>query len=119
MHPLPDPLGPLKPQQYNPLKTLLGPPDFGLRDLWLSESYHPRHADKIGFRLRFCNASFNSAGAPVPLINSTLPREAWTMNVHAVEGAEEDSYRFNPWRGEPRDCSATAGCSGARRRIYH
>ena len=29
--------------QYNPLETLLGPPDFGLRDFWLSESYHPRH----------------------------------------------------------------------------
>ena len=25
-------------------------------------------------------------------------REAWTMNIDAVEGAEEDSYRFNPWR---------------------
>lgn len=34
---------------------------------------NPPHADKIGFRKRFCNASYNSAGAPVPLINSTLP----------------------------------------------
>ena len=86
---------------------------------------NPPHADKIGFRKRFCNASYNSAGAPVPMINSTLPyapprslrhlhtwlvradaatswmrrsRAAWTMNVDAVEGAEEDSYRFNPWR---------------------
>jgi hypothetical protein len=41
LHPLTDPLGPLK-TQYNPLKPLLGPPDFGLWDLWLSESYHPR-----------------------------------------------------------------------------
>ena len=41
MHPLPDPLGPLK-TQYNLLKPLLGPPDIGLRDLWLSGSYHPR-----------------------------------------------------------------------------
>jgi hypothetical protein len=32
---------PLK-TQYNPLQTLLGPSDFGLGDLWLSESYHPR-----------------------------------------------------------------------------
>ena len=59
---------------------------------------NPPHADKIGFRKRFCNASYNSAGAPVPMINSTLPRDAWTMNVDAIEGAEEDSYRFNPWR---------------------
>ena len=42
MHPLTDPLGPLK-TQYNPLKPLLGPPDFGPRDRWLSESYHPRY----------------------------------------------------------------------------
>ena len=36
MHPLEDPQGPLK-TKYNPLKSLLGPPDFGLQDLWLSE----------------------------------------------------------------------------------
>lgn len=60
---------------------------------------NPPKASKIGFNKRFCNASFNSAGAPAPLINSTLPREAWTMNVNAVEGsAQEDPYRFNPWR---------------------
>ena len=35
-----DPRGPLK-TQYTPLKILLGPPDFGARDLWLSLSYHP------------------------------------------------------------------------------
>ena len=40
MHPLEDPQGPLK-TQYNPLKSLLGPPDFGLQEFWLSESYHP------------------------------------------------------------------------------
>ena len=50
MHPLPDPLGPLK-TQYNPLEPLPGPPDFGLRDLWLSESYHPRHLFENGFEL--------------------------------------------------------------------
>ena len=59
---------------------------------------NPPHADKIGFRKRFCNTSWNSAGAPTPMINSTLPREAWTMNVDATLGEEEDSYRFNPWR---------------------
>ena len=41
-HLLEDPRDPFK-TQYNPLKTRLGPPDFGLRDLWLSESYHPRY----------------------------------------------------------------------------
>lgn len=55
------------------------------------------HPDKIGFSKRFCNASYNSGG-PAPMMNSTLPREAWTMNVHAIEGVEEDAYRFNPWR---------------------
>ena len=38
-----------------------------------------------------------------PLINATLPREAWTMNVHAVEGSAEDRYRFNPWRAPGSD----------------
>jgi len=46
------------------------------------------HTDKNGFRTRYCNSTFKA----------TLPREAWTMNVHAVEGSEDDSYRFNPWR---------------------
>lgn len=32
------------------------------------------------------------------MMNATLPRKAWTMNVDAVEGSAEDSYRFNPWR---------------------
>ena len=41
MHHLEDPQGPLK-TQYNPLKSLLGPPDFGLQDRWLSEAYHHR-----------------------------------------------------------------------------
>merc|ERR1712125_282457 len=31
-------------------------------------------------------------------LQPTLPREAWTMNIHAEEGSVEDSYRFNPWR---------------------
>eukprot|EP00729_Bicosta_minor_P019178 gene19178-3946_t len=56
------------------------------------------HADKAGFRTRYCNASFNSAGAPVPMINATLPKVAWTMNMAAVEGSVNDSYKFNPWR---------------------
>ena len=56
---------------------------------------------KIGFRTRYCNATHNSAKSatnPTPLINSTLPLEAWTLNIGAEEGSEEDSYRFNPWR---------------------
>jgi len=48
----------------------------------------PPHKDKIGFRTRYCNSTFQP----------TLPREAWTMNVRAVDGSVEDSYRFNPWR---------------------
>lgn len=56
---------------------------------------------KIGFRTRYCNATHNSAKSPTnptPLVNATLPKEAWTLNIGAVEGSEEDSYRFNPWR---------------------
>ena len=38
LHPLEDPRDPLK-TQYNPLNNYLGlPRDFGLRDLWLSET---------------------------------------------------------------------------------
>ena len=50
---------------------------------------NPPHADKAGFRKSYCAN---------PTTTSTLPREAWTMNVHAVEGSVTDSYRFNPWR---------------------
>jgi len=64
---------------------------------WAATAAPPQSA-KIGFRTRYCNATFNSKGAPKPLINATIPRHAWTMNVNAEEGAEEDSYRFNPWR---------------------
>jgi len=53
---------------------------------------------KLGFSTRYCNATWNSAGAPVPLINATLPKKAWTLNIGAQEGSEEDAYRFNPWR---------------------
>ena len=56
---------------------------------------------KIGFRTRYCNATHNSGTSktnPTPLINSTLPKEAWTLNIGAEEGSEEDSYRYNPWR---------------------
>ena len=47
------------------------------------------HADKAGFRKSYCDA---------PKTKSVLPKEFWTMNIHADEGAEDDSYRFNPWR---------------------
>ena len=50
------------------------------------------HSDKAGFRKSYCNTT--------PGYDKwTLPREAWTMNIHAIEGSEDDSYRFNPWRG--------------------
>lgn len=58
-------------------------------------------AGKIGFRTRYCNSTHNSEKSitnPTPLINSTLPKEAWSLNIGATEGAEDDSYRFNPWR---------------------
>jgi lytic starch monooxygenase len=47
---------------------------------------------KIGFRTRYCNSTFNA----------TLPRHAWTLNMDVTEGAEDDSYRFNPWRAPGR-----------------
>jgi hypothetical protein len=28
----------------------------------------------------------------------TLPKEAWSMNLWAVEGSANDTYRYNPWR---------------------
>mmetsp|Transcript_20223 Transcript_20223/g.56068 ORF Transcript_20223/g.56068 Transcript_20223/m.56068 type:complete len:414 (-) Transcript_20223:94-1335(-) len=46
------------------------------------------HTDKLGFRKSYCNSSQKP----------TLPRHAWTLNMGAAEGSEEDSYRFNPWR---------------------
>lgn len=43
------------------------------------------HADKLGFRKSYCNQTLSTPW--------TLPRWAWTMNLHAVEGAVNDSYR--------------------------
>lgn len=51
---------------------------------------HAPHADKAGFRVSYCNQTSSKPW--------TLPRHAWTMNIDAVEGSEDDSYRFNPWR---------------------
>ena len=48
------------------------------------------HTDKAGFRKSYCNQTLAKPW--------TLPREAWTMNVHAEEGSAADSYRYNPWR---------------------
>lgn len=47
------------------------------------------HADKAGFRKSYCEK---------PSTKSILPKEYWTMNIHAEDGAEDDSYRYNPWR---------------------
>eukprot|EP00656_Telonema_subtile_P045546 TRINITY_DN517_c0_g1_i2.p1 TRINITY_DN517_c0_g1~~TRINITY_DN517_c0_g1_i2.p1 ORF type:complete len:424 (-),score=67.35 TRINITY_DN517_c0_g1_i2:222-1493(-) len=47
------------------------------------------HADKAGFRTSYCEK---------PTTASVLPKEFWTLNTEAQEGAEDDSYRFNPWR---------------------
>eukprot|EP00756_Hemistasia_phaeocysticola_P046860 Hpha_TRINITY_DN206_c0_g1::TRINITY_DN206_c0_g1_i1::g.83750::m.83750 len=46
------------------------------------------HADKIGFRVRYCNST----------LEPTLPKKFWTMNLGAEEGSVNDSYRYNPWR---------------------
>ena len=50
---------------------------------------NPPHSDKAGFRKSYCDN---------PSTKSVLPKEYWTMNIHAEEGAVDDSYRFNPWR---------------------
>ena len=60
------------------------------------------HADKIGFRTRYCEST----------VEANLPRRAWTMNVHAVEGSVEDSYRFNPWR-RPGSAPVVDACGQA------
>jgi len=46
------------------------------------------HADKAGFRTAYCD---------VPQ-EPVLPKPYWTMNMHAEDGAVNDSYRYNPWR---------------------
>jgi hypothetical protein len=60
------------------------------------------HADKAGFGKSYCNQTLEKPW--------TLPREAWTMNIDAVEGSEEDRYRFNPWRGKCVPHADPAGC---------
>ena len=52
-------------------------------------SGNPPQAGKIGFGKSYCAN---------PKTNATLPRHAWTLNMDAIEGSEEDRYRFNPWR---------------------
>jgi hypothetical protein len=47
------------------------------------------HADKAGFRKSYCAN---------PTTKSVLPKEYWTMNIHAIPGAVNDSYQYNPWR---------------------
>ena len=47
------------------------------------------HGDKAGFRKSYCAS---------PKTKAVLPKEFWTMNIHAIDGAVNDSYRFNPWR---------------------
>ena len=50
---------------------------------------NPPHADKAGFRKSYCDN---------PKTESVLPKEFWTLNLHAIPGAVNDSYRHNPWR---------------------
>ena len=42
------------------------------------------HADKAGFRKSYCEN---------PKTQDVLPKEYWTMNIHAVPRATNDSYR--------------------------
>ena len=46
------------------------------------------HDDKAGFRTAYCDEPGQSV----------LPKKFWTLNLQAVEGAVNDSYRYNPWR---------------------
>ena len=46
------------------------------------------HTDKAGFRTAYCDEPGKSV----------LPKEYWTMNTHAIDGAVNDSYKYNPWR---------------------
>lgn len=59
-------------------------------------------AGKIGFRTRYCNST----------MEPTLPKHAWTLNVDAVDGATDDSYRYNPWRA-PGFAPVTDPCGQA------
>ena len=61
-------------------------------------------AGKIGFRTRYCNSTQEP----------TLPRHAWTLNMDAVDGATDDSYRYNPWRA-PGFAPVVDPCGQARR----
>jgi hypothetical protein len=46
------------------------------------------HTDKAGFRISYCEN---------PNTQAVLPKEFWTMNLHAVPGAWNDSYKYiNP-----------------------
>ena len=45
---------------------------------------NPPHADKAGFRKSYCEN---------PKTQDVLPKEYWTMNIHAVPRAKNDSYR--------------------------
>ena len=42
---------------------------------------NPPHADKAGFRKSYCAN---------PSIKSVLPKDYWTMNMHAIPGAVND-----------------------------
>ena len=45
---------------------------------------NPPHADKAGFRKSYCEN---------PKTQDVLPKEYWTMNIHAIPRAKNDSYR--------------------------
>jgi hypothetical protein len=64
-----------------------------------SQAGNAPHTDKAGFRKSYCDA---------PKTTAVLPKAYWTMNTHAIDGAVNDSYRFNPCMSHPVKSSACA-----------
>ncbi len=62
---------------------------------------NPPHADKAGFRKSYCDD---------PKTGAVLPKRFWTMNLHAVEGAEDSSAALND---EPRVLLTLQGAGAA------
>jgi len=67
------------------------------------------HTDKSGFRKSYCD---NPKTGPVLPKYNTKGDLLWTMNIHAVPGAVNDSYRYNPWRA-PGSAPVVDACGQA------
>eukprot|EP00040_Diaphanoeca_grandis_P011957 m.61133 g.61133 ORF g.61133 m.61133 type:complete len:428 (-) comp22936_c0_seq1:157-1440(-) len=64
---------------------------------------NPPHADKAGFRKSYCEN---------PTTEAVLPQEYWTLNLKAIPGSINDSYRYNPWRA-PGSAPVVDACGQA------